>query len=373
MAAGAQRAGTERGRRGATAAPVVRRPMVRDVSGRGARVELSFERRTAYDFIVSLYVAAGEDSDLLPEDGAWLERALKALPESIRTDLADNFGETSKGIFHSLPSLIVDRPEVADATSLVQAVNDLDEHELSLTLVESMLDDMTHRADQLLAGDKQALAEARRTLDERHCDSLEGFLEHRPQRIGALRRVLDAWLPVYREIEPRAAEMLERDIVLRKNMPHGEDVVDLVEATTGGVRWFPEANVRRVIMAPVYFGRPYNYVYQGGDWRLFLYPLAEEALGPADEGVPSEAVVRLYRALGDVTRMRVLRLLSERDWYLTELAQHLELSKPTMKHHLALLRAAGLVTVTDEGSMTYYSLRRERIKEAGLELERFLG
>jgi ArsR family transcriptional regulator len=83
-------------------------------------------------------------------------------------------------------------------------------------------------------------------------------------------------------------------------------------------------------------------------------------------------MVRLFRALGDPTRLRILKLLGERDHYLTELATQLELSKPTMKHHLALLRAAGVVTVTEEGSLTYYSIRRERLEEAGVDLRRFL-
>ena len=79
-------------------------------------------------------------------------------------------------------------------------------------------------------------------------------------------------------------------------------------------------------------------------------------------------MLRLYRALGDPSRLRILRLLTDRDLYLTEIAQQMELSKPTVKHHLAALRAAGLVTVTDEGNMTYYSLRRARVAEAGPEL-----
>jgi DNA-binding transcriptional ArsR family regulator len=96
-------------------------------------------------------------------------------------------------------------------------------------------------------------------------------------------------------------------------------------------------------------------------------------LGAVDAVLPPQSTVRLYRALGDTTRMRILRLLGERDWYLTELAQQLELSKPTMKHHLALLRAAGLVTVIEEGSLTYYNLRRERVREAGVELSHYIG
>jgi DNA-binding transcriptional ArsR family regulator len=188
-----------------------------------------------------------------------------------------------------------------------------------------------------------------------------------------MRAVLDTWLPLYQEVEERVAGMLKRDVEERRADRASLDVTTLIERTTGGLRWFPEAGVRRVILAPSYFARPYNYIYQGGDWRLFGYPLADAALGALDASIPPQAVVRLYRALGDPTRMRVLRLLSDRDWYLTELAQQLELSKPTMKHHLAMLRAAGLVTVTEQGGMTYYTLRRERLSEAGIELQRYLG
>ena len=80
------------------------------------------------------------------------------------------------------------------------------------------------------------------------------------------------------------------------------------------------------------------------------------------------AVVRLHRALGDDTRLRILKLLAGRDLYLTEIAQQLELSKPTIKHHLALLRAAGLVTVVESGNVVYYSLRRDRIEAASTDL-----
>jgi DNA-binding transcriptional ArsR family regulator len=151
------------------------------------------------------------------------------------------------------------------------------------------------------------------------------------------------------------------------------DAGQLIERVTGGLRWIPESQTRRVVLAPSYFSRPYNYVYQGRDWRLFAYPIADAVLEAADTSTPPSSIVRLYRTLGDPTRLRTLKLLSERDWYLTELATQLELSKPTMKHHLAQMRAAGLVTVTEEGSLTYYSLRRERLAEAGPELSRFIG
>lgn len=359
-------------RQGATA--TASRPMVRDVSGRSARVELAFEARTAYDFVISLYVCAGDEADLLPEDTAWLERVRAALPELDRQRVGNCFGEGSSAIFRNLPSIVLNSPELNTAADLVAAVGAQEDDELVRLFVSDMLESRgrDELADRLLDGDEAARDEARELLDDYHWPALEQLLADPIGQVQSMRQVLAAWLPRYEEIEPRVAEFLKRDVD-RHRKDEQDDVVALIEQTTGGLRWFPEANVRRVIMAPIYFGRPYNYIYNGADWRLFLYPLAEEALESADASVPSPSIVRLYRALGDATRMRVLRLLAERDWYLTELAQHVELSKPTMKHHLALLRAAGLVTVTDEGSMTYYSLRRERISEAGIELERFLG
>jgi DNA-binding transcriptional ArsR family regulator len=225
----------------------------------------------------------------------------------------------------------------------------------------------------IVAGDQQALDTACEPYDDKHRDKMAAFVANRDAELDRMIGVLEAWLPLYQEVEPRVAGMIKRDVSARKGDQVGSDVVGMIERTTGGLRWFPEGGVRRVILAPQYFGRPFNYIFTGNDWRMFAYPIAESAVGATDSIMPPQAVVRLYRALGDTTRMRILRLLSDRDWYLTELALQLELSKPTMKHHLALLRAAGLVTVTEEGSLTYYSLRRDRVREAGVELQSYIG
>ena len=41
--------------------------------------------------------------------------------------------------------------------------------------------------------------------------------------------------------------------------------------------------------------------------------------------------------------------------------------------HLAQLRAAGLITLTEQGNLTYYSLRRDCAEEAGVELRAYLA
>lgn len=51
-----------------------------------------------------------------------------------------------------------------------------------------------------------------------------------------------------------------------------------------------------------------------------------------------------FKALADPTRRRILELLRERDMTAGELAEHFDMTKPSISHHLATLRAAGLVS-----------------------------
>jgi DNA-binding transcriptional ArsR family regulator len=362
-----------------TNSPVATRPMVRELAGQAQRLDVVFDARTAFDFIVSIKGGSEPDADLLPRDAAWLRQSLADLPESTRADLAAYFGDDSLGHPYALPALILDHAEVTDAASFVRLVRDMPKAELAQLVLTTVLghhnqQDVTDElVAQVVAGNADALETACEPFDERRREMLSNFVANRDAELDRIIGVLEAWLPRYQQVEPRVAAMLKRDVASRKADAAATDVVALIERTTGGLRWFPEPGVRRVVLAPQYFGRPFNYVFQEDGWRLFAYPLAESALGPIDSFAPPQAMVRLYRALGDTTRMHVLRLLSDRDWYLTELAQQLELSKPTMKHHLALLRAAGLVTVTEEGSLTYYSLRRERVREAGVELQHYIS
>ena len=148
----------------------------------------------------------------------------------------------------------------------------------------------------------------------------------------------------------------------------------LIETTTSGIRWLPELGIRRVILAPVVLQPAVQL--PAGRRRLAVLRLSGQPTTPSTRttgSAPPPAVVRLHRALGDETRLRILKLLASRDLYLTEIAQQLDLSKPTIKHHLAILRSAGLVTIVEAGTVIYYSLRRDRIDDASTELGRFLN
>jgi ArsR family transcriptional regulator, arsenate/arsenite/antimonite-responsive transcriptional repressor len=64
----------------------------------------------------------------------------------------------------------------------------------------------------------------------------------------------------------------------------------------------------------------------------------------------------LFKALNDATRREILELLKEKDLTAGEIADQFNISKPSISHHLDLLRQAGLVVSVKEGQFILYSL-----------------
>jgi ArsR family transcriptional regulator, arsenate/arsenite/antimonite-responsive transcriptional repressor len=73
---------------------------------------------------------------------------------------------------------------------------------------------------------------------------------------------------------------------------------------------------------------------------------------------------KLFKALGDETRLLILRQLRERgEVCACDFVSCCDVAQPTVSHHLKVLREAGLVTGDKRGLQVYYRL-------APLELER---
>src|ERR1700752_106074 len=67
-------------------------------------------------------------------------------------------------------------------------------------------------------------------------------------------------------------------------------------------------------------------------------------------------ISRLFRALGDETRLRVIALLAHGELCVCHLQEALELPQPSVSRQLGILRAAGLVQARREGAWVYYRL-----------------
>ncbi len=70
-----------------------------------------------------------------------------------------------------------------------------------------------------------------------------------------------------------------------------------------------------------------------------------------------------FQALADPTRRRILELLADGDLTAGELADHFDITKPSMSHHLNILKAASLVTSERDGQKIVYHLNMTVMQE----------
>ena len=147
---------------------------------------------------------------------------------------------------------------------------------------------------------------------------------------------------------------------------------EVIEEATNGL-WIDPAtsNWSGVVLIPQYHLRPLNDFEGEREQLLIVYP-AEVVPPPA--GAPPTTLLRLTRALADESRLRMLRFLADGPRNLTEVARFAGLTQPTVHHHLAMLRSAGLVRVhITDVSPNRYSLRPRALELLGDQLGAYLA
>ena len=82
---------------------------------------------------------------------------------------------------------------------------------------------------------------------------------------------------------------------------------------------------------------------------------------------------RVFKALSDPTRRRVLQLLRQRPMSAGELAEPFAVSKPTMSAHFAVLQEAGLIEAERHGRTILYRLKMSVLEDALLGFAETLG
>lgn len=85
--------------------------------------------------------------------------------------------------------------------------------------------------------------------------------------------------------------------------------------------------------------------------------------GEVDERV-YELQVRICKAFANSTRLRMLDLLAKRECAVSDLQRELGITTANASQHLAVLKAAGVVTTRREGKQIFCSLTMPEVKHA---------
>jgi ArsR family transcriptional regulator len=96
------------------------------------------------------------------------------------------------------------------------------------------------------------------------------------------------------------------------------------------------------------------------DYATELKTLASQL---ADEDL-IDAKTRLLKSLANETRLKMLRLLNEREMCVCELTVALDLTQPTASHHLNILENMRLIRDRKEGKWVFYSVSRPELVQS---------
>jgi predicted transcriptional regulator len=92
------------------------------------------------------------------------------------------------------------------------------------------------------------------------------------------------------------------------------------------------------------------------------------------EARTQDPIMYQLKALADDSRLTLLRLLNDAELTVGDLAAKVDLGEPTVSHHLARLREAGLVTLRMAGNQRFYRVNPtglEKFKQLAAEIEKF--
>ena len=331
---------------------------VRDAMAAPAPLRVEIAAGSPFELLIGMY-ATGTPSEV--RDRSWAPR-LEHCPPATREALTA-LGEQAGEIWLHLLGLALEQ-RADDATTFVANVGAVKPIELRRHLLGAYVPAWTEMIgadvlEQAVRGDtrvaKRLLAHER-YYGGRARESLAGLLPLTPAETK--RRVLAALTTyaeeVFRPEEDRLRLELEKDDAAKHALAQGVSSGELITASAGGYVYEPEPEFRRVVLVPHLAARPWTLLCQHRDARIICYGIAESELDP--EHARADQLERLGRALGDSKRVAILLRLRQSPASFAELAREVALARSTTHHHLALLRAAGLIVLHGNARRYHYTL-----------------
>ena len=81
---------------------------------------------------------------------------------------------------------------------------------------------------------------------------------------------------------------------------------------------------------------------------------------------------RVFKAMSDENRLKILELLRKRDYNASELLEQMDFGQSTLSHHMGILQNAGVVQSRKNGKWIYYSLNRKAYEQMIEWMEHYL-
>jgi DNA-binding transcriptional ArsR family regulator len=372
--------------------------MPKDEDGVARPVEMRRRRRPPevgviaspmYDLLLSLFVAFSQrNSDFELDPQRWVALAHEHCPPELLATLTFFFGDEdeSQWCASRLCKLLWQNPTPLDIAASLDWLAQLPVEQLFTVLLDrdGLGDDWYDTAIALIQartgdanrkGESKSIQAFSRRFPAGERGAVVRFLTEPEAERARLIDALHQWHErVFAPEAPRITAALTREAAAIAARLGEAPLEEVFASIVRGIEFNLPASMDRLVLAPSVVIMPTVFYFPWGDTATYCFPITDTPRSGTD-GLTAQRheMVRLFEALSDDTRLRILRHLSERQMYLTELSEHLKLTKATTRHHMVRLRAAGLVTLHMRDHLSYYSLNRETLDEPTRMLVRYLG
>jgi DNA-binding transcriptional ArsR family regulator len=178
----------------------------------------------------------------------------------------------------------------------------------------------------------------------------------------------------FHEEESRLSRALQTSLQDAQHLSQELPLRKLMDELSHGIQFEEMEHLEAIILIPSEWVGPL-IIYSRPDTTRMIVQFgnrqANNALAPADE-VPV-SLTHALKALGDPTRLLILRYLNHEPLTPNQIAERLRLRPPTVIHHLNILRLAGLVRITFlSNGERRYAARQETVADTITEINQFL-
>jgi DNA-binding transcriptional ArsR family regulator len=186
----------------------------------------------------------------------------------------------------------------------------------------------------------------------------------------------------YKAELPRRRPLLERSVAAHRGISQ-EEAIAVVRRASGRPDVCLESGIcpgpyERLIFAPSLDMGPYmSCADLEGPHPVhgMFYPCEPEFARPYAGSAPEvQQFARVYKALADEQRLRILQIIAEAgELYAQEIVERMGLHQSVVSRHLSFMRAVGLLRVRKQNNMKFYSLNPGITGELSKTLDLFAG
>ena len=287
----------------------------------------------AYEVLVGLGLFVGEEPESTYEVGeAWFKSTRRKASPALREAAKKLIGK------HGYPFIgLAGLAQESGGRSVAALVARL-RRDRSGAAKRALLHCDAKLRDALMRGEAAARREYLGSLKQAERDVAKRLLDTDSHEVAtATADLLELWdREIFAEMGPPLEGDLEASWHAATRLSRQLPVDRLIVKVTRGVEYRREPWVHTIVLLPSVLNRPWVDIRELDGTTYIIYPASPNASTPDTE------LVEVYKALGDETRLRILRLLSSGVTSLSDLAEKLGLAKSTVHGHMVILRTAGL-------------------------------